>query len=150
MRFRACLALLALAAPASAQCTPDWSDKFSHPDFDRPAYSTIVFDDGTGPALYAGGNFQEAWQHPRIPGRKVGWLALASPSEPSATPQPTAAMSRCSRPTMMMAPARTRPTLYASGNVTSAFPGDGIVRWDGLSWVPIPNFSLRERHGQHR
>ena len=137
MRFprRVCLTLLALAAPASAQCTPDWSDKFSHPDFERPAYATVVFDDGTGPALYAGGNFQEAGSAPASLVAK--WSGYKW--QPVGTGLGPAAGNYKYVTTLAVhdddGPGPHPPALYASGNFTE--PGPGIAKWDGSSWSTI-------------
>src|SRR5687768_4870291 len=56
-----CCALVCLTAAAHAQC-PDWADNFA-PGADgvnNLVLSMATFDDGGGPALYAGGFFSNA------------------------------------------------------------------------------------------
>ena len=56
----ACAALLP-GAPAPAQpCQPAWHGSVGDPGIAGVVFSLTVFDDGTGPALYAGGRFSEA------------------------------------------------------------------------------------------
>ena len=48
------------AAPASAQCTDQWLPGEGLPGLDGDVYAAAVYDDGTGPTLYVGGNFNFA------------------------------------------------------------------------------------------
>ncbi len=55
--------ILALAFPTSGRgqsCTPNWSTGFNSQGLDNIVRTMIVFDDGQGPAVYAGGDFIEA------------------------------------------------------------------------------------------
>ncbi len=47
------------AAPASAQCTDQWlqGEGLPGPGLDSAPQAAAVYDDGTGPALYVGGEF---------------------------------------------------------------------------------------------
>lgn len=48
-----------------AQCEPDWQPTFGgQAALDGPVWAMTVFDDGTGPALYAGGAFVTAGGSP--------------------------------------------------------------------------------------
>jgi hypothetical protein len=88
-----------------------------------------TFDDGSGPALYAGGTFTNAggvaagniakWNG-------TAWSALGSGA--SGTVDALAVFDDGSG-----------PRLYASGSFTSAggSPASRIARWDGLSWAPV-------------
>lgn len=50
-----------MPALAGAQtCSPQWSGAFPGGDFDGPVRAYAMFDDGTGPAMYAGGTFTRA------------------------------------------------------------------------------------------
>jgi hypothetical protein len=117
-----------LATSADAQCMR-WSSEFaSGPDTRVDAFQN--FDDGTGPALYAGGfftyivNYQGSWLSPRIARWRnhawepVGWgfddavLCLAVFDEGGG------------------------PRLFAGGIFT--WPSYGLARWDGASWSAVP------------
>ncbi len=93
------------------------------------AYALAVFDDGSGPALYAGGSFLppsgvsaklakwngSEWSHP--PGGPPNGLVTALATVPEAG----------------------GPALYAGGiftNVGSA-QSPGLGRWDGIQWHPV-------------
>ena len=65
----ACASLVvwfACAGPAAAQC-PTWSNEFVMPGTDKRPYCALAHDDGSGPALFLGGEF-----------RKVGGEGAAS------------------------------------------------------------------------
>jgi hypothetical protein len=104
------------------------------PGFDWPGGNGLssavqaftVFDDGTGPALYAGGYFSiggalgtakwdgSAWT-PLSPGMDGGVLALTVFDD------------------------GTGPALYAGGSFTTAgdAPANHIAKWDGTMWTPL-------------
>jgi len=76
-----CLACTAMAASTGdLDCT--WSDEFRVSDFDDTVGALAVFDDGSGPALYAGGSF---WHAGGVLARGIarwtgaGWAPLAGP-----------------------------------------------------------------------
>src|SRR5262245_45875505 len=54
------ISTVGMATPANAQCAPAWSNGFGLPGMDNTVYSLFTFDDGGGPALYAGGEFTQA------------------------------------------------------------------------------------------
>ncbi len=47
-------------APGAQAASFDWAFGFAGPDMETFVYAFVVFDDGTGPALYAGGDFRTA------------------------------------------------------------------------------------------
>ena len=51
--------LLLLPSRASGQCL-NWSDAFGLPGLDGTAFASITFDDGSGAALFVGGDFSFA------------------------------------------------------------------------------------------
>lgn len=59
MRAAVLLVAPALALPAAAQCA-EWSDGFHASGTDSYVSALEVWDDGSGPALYAGGGFEYA------------------------------------------------------------------------------------------
>jgi len=116
-----------VTVPSDQACTPEWKPTFGAPGLDDVVYAAVVFDDGRGPALYAGGAFQRAgtvaaagvarWDGER-------WSALAGGVGPAA---------------QVYALAVFDGALYATGTFTSAdgAPVNGIARWDGRSWSAL-------------
>jgi hypothetical protein len=88
-----------------------------------------VYDDGGGPALYAGGSFTSAGG---VPASRIArwdgasWSALGS------------GMNGVVR-ALAMHDDGGGPALYAGGDFTSAggVPADRIARWDGASWSAL-------------
>ncbi|MFN0241900.1 MAG: hypothetical protein ACKVWV_03330 [Planctomycetota bacterium] len=126
-------ALLALAAvlptvPAHAQCLT-WSRGFGANGTNGTVLSMLVFDDGTGPALYAGGEFT------RAAGVQVNYVARFDGS--SWTPLadgvggPVAALS--------IYDDGSGPALFAAGNFLTAggVPARSIAKWDGSAWSSL-------------
>jgi hypothetical protein len=112
-------------------CQPYWhTDISSNAGMDSTVNAMIVFDDGTGPALYAGGAFQNAGG---VPANGVAkWDGVAwSPVGGGA--------GGGSVSTFAIYDDGTGPGLYAGGNFTSAggVSATGIARWDGHVWSPI-------------
>jgi len=90
-----------------------------------------VFDDGTGPALYVGGQFDSAG------GVATVGVARWDGSTWSAVPGLTSSPCSCGGVwALSVFDDGTGPALYAGGSLASA--GDtvlnGIARWDGSSW----------------
>jgi hypothetical protein len=54
--LRAGLFVSLVCGPAAAQC-PDWDSGFQTPGVDGVVHAAVVWDDGSGPALYVGGEF---------------------------------------------------------------------------------------------
>ncbi|MFH0982498.1 MAG: hypothetical protein V2A79_13310, partial [Planctomycetota bacterium] len=91
-----------------------------------------VFDDGTGPALYAGGDFTTAGG---VPASRIAkwngtqWSALGSGM--------SGAYSYVSALTIF--DDGTGPALYAGGNFTTAggVPANYIAKWNGTQWSAL-------------
>jgi hypothetical protein len=101
-------------------------------------YALRTFDDGTGSALYAGGDFGRAGGEPlSFVGRwdGAGWSALGSGTNNSVR-------------ALAVHDDGTGPALYAGGAFTAAgdAPASYIAKWDGTSWSALgagmdgPNF----------
>ena len=96
-------------------------------------YAMTVFDDGTGPALYAGGEFTSASGGPlnhvaRWTGS--GWAALGSGTQASVY-------------ALAVFDDGSGPALYAAGdNPASTSFFAPIMRWNGTSWSSVGNFTL--------
>src|SRR5262245_10982640 len=55
------LLVLAVASPAQSDCEPEWKPTYGGlPGLDGSVHASLVFDDGSGPALYAAGSFTSA------------------------------------------------------------------------------------------
>jgi hypothetical protein len=88
-----------------------------------------VFDDGTGPALYAGGDFTSAGDVAVNSIAKwdgAQWSSLGSGMNDSVF-------------ALMVFDDGTGPALYAGGNFTTAgdVPANRIAKWDGAQWSAL-------------
>ena len=101
----------------------------SDPNQPMRARALAVFDDGGGPALYVGGNFDQAGG---LPATNIArWDGQSwSPLGDGLGPQSGAEVRALAVYDDPGAPGG--PALYAGGN----FPG-GIARWDGSAWQPV-------------
>lgn len=90
-----------------------------------------VFDDGSGPALYAGGSFAAAGGAPIV--------ALARWDGVFWTPV-GAGLGGGSVSALRVLDTGGGPALHAVGSFTTAGlpPAPGFARWDGLQWTPLP------------
>ena len=107
-----------------------WQPEFLAPNLDGSVWAMTVFDDGTGPALYAGGDFVTA---SGVVVNRVArwdgsaWSALGGPSG-TGTDGPVYALA--------VFDDGTGPALYAGGVFTTAggVTVNGVARWDGSAW----------------
>ena len=88
-----------------------------------------VFDDGTGPALYTGGNFTTAGNGLANHVAKwdgTGWSTLGNGVDRAVLG-------------LAVFDDGTGPALYAGGNFTTAGggPANFIAKWDGTQWYPL-------------
>ena len=116
-----------------ATCQPRWFPTFGGRRVNDDVRALLVFDDGGGPALYAGGDFTsaggvEAYKVARWDG--VRWAALGSGIAPSASASVAA---------LAVFDDGSGPALYAGGAFTSAggAAAHNIARWDGSSWSAL-------------
>jgi hypothetical protein len=121
-------------AGAGSECEPHWDNAIGQPGLDVPNVTSLtVFDDGTGPALYAGGIFKSAG------GAAVQSLARWDGSNWSAVGTDAITMIRALA--VLDLGDGGGPALYASGSSPAAggvFPGpSGFAKWDGQSWSPV-------------
>jgi hypothetical protein len=101
-----------------------------------PVYELAVFDDGRGPALYAGGDFGV----PVVGGQNVArwdgasWEAVASQMERSGSGAPRAVVHA-----MAVFDDGSGPALYVGGAFISVdgVPASNIARWDGSQWTAV-------------
>ncbi|MFI4916575.1 MAG: GC-type dockerin domain-anchored protein [Phycisphaerales bacterium JB060] len=100
------------------------------PGLDGAVRALAVYDDGRGPALYAGGDFQTA------DGRSVKhvarWDGTSWTAVGGGAPEPVRSLH--------VFDAGKGPVLYAGGDVQQ-LPGwrfNGLRRWDGRDWRALP------------
>jgi hypothetical protein len=113
---------------AGAQCQ-DWSRDFAPDGVDQSARASLVFDDGSGPKLYVGGEFSRAGA---IAAQNVarwngsGWQALGSGTNGAVY-------------ALAVFDDGSGPALYVGGVFSSA-GGVGarhVAKWNGLSWSTL-------------
>ncbi len=126
----------ALATSAAADCEPNWdpmagqpgmADPTSHPD--DWVQAMTVFDDGTGPALYAGGRFTTAggeWVYYIARWDGEQWTSVGGGMSWSVD-------------ALAVFDDGSGPALYAGGSFDAAGDVDAnhIARWDGEEWSPL-------------
>src|SRR5229473_6781278 len=116
------------ARPAAAQ-TCEWAGGFQSPGASDPVHALTVFDDGTGPALYAGGEFTTAGD---VTANRIAkwngtqWYALGSGMNGSVL-------------ALAVFDDGTGPALYAGGEFTMAgdVVANRIAKWDGAQWSAL-------------
>lgn len=127
----ALVCLLPLTVLGARPCEPAWTPGlFELPGVDGVIYAFAVFDDGNGPALYAGGHFHTAtdlvteglarWDGER-------WSSVGGGTNAYV-------------PAMTVFDDGTGPALYVGGIFT--VPGSAgvtnLARWDGVRWTALP------------
>jgi hypothetical protein len=121
---------LTLVAELVRTCVPGWIPTFgAHPGTDERVLALTVFDDGSGPALYAAGRFVVAGS---LPSRGIArwdgssWSALGSGMDYSVH-------------ALGVFDAGSGPVLYAGGQFTTAGGGAAsqIAQWDGSTWAAV-------------
>jgi len=118
-------------------CQPFWQTYIGgQAGMDGAVYATIVYDDGSGPALYVGGSFQHANGVPAAGIAKwdgTSWSALGSGiSGGSGFVDAFAVYDDGSG-----------PALFVGGSFTSAggVPANNVARWDGSAWTALASGS---------
>ena len=128
-------------APAVAQCEPHWSDQFPYPDLDWPAYASVVWDDGTGPALYVGGTFFHAG------GVTASGLAKWDGTKWSAVGPPLSSNQQnffiCAVSALAVHDDGSGPALFVGGRFDKAGDVDvaDLAKWDGHAWSAVPGIT---------
>src|SRR5947207_1090037 len=130
-RFAATAAALAAASGAAAQpCQPQWS-ALTGGGLNSAVRAVAVFNEGTGPALFAAGTFTTAGglSANRIARRNgQGWSPLGAGTNSSVVA--LAVFDDGTPP---------GPALYAGGTFDSAggAPASSIARWNGQAWSAL-------------
>ncbi len=123
------------AAPVSAQCIDQWLPGEGLPGLNGQVNATVVYDDGSGPALYVGGSFNVAGETvanniARWDG--TTWLPLGRGMN-----GPVNALA-----------------VYKGELIAAGAFANRIARWDGKSWLPLGSgmnnsvFALTEYNGE--
>jgi hypothetical protein len=128
------LVLSSPAARAQDDCEPQWAERtFCEYAVSGPVYAAVAWDDGTGEALYVGGDFTiagcEVVNHiARWDGES--WTALAGPGGVGVNSQVRS---------LAVFDDGSGPALYVGGYFTDAggVTVNHIARWDGSSWSAL-------------
>ncbi|MGP1347524.1 MAG: Ig-like domain-containing protein [Phycisphaerales bacterium] len=108
-------------------CNPEWAPL--GPGINNQVNALAVFDDGSGPMLYAGGAFTQAGG---IPASFVArWDGAMWTSLGAGVNNPVNAVA--------VFDDGNGPALYAGGEFTQAggVPANFVARWDGAAWSPL-------------
>ncbi len=127
----AAVGMFALAGSAEAQC-PDWDPGFAPRGLNDTVNALAVFDDGTGPALYAGGAFTSA------NGVSANLVAKWNGS----TWSPLGSGLGGTYPEVQALAVfndGSGDALYAGGSFTTAggVAASCIAKWNGSTWSPL-------------
>jgi Immunoglobulin I-set domain len=116
-----------LTSPVLGQCAPEWGPLGSGTD--DIVITLTVFDDGSGPSLYAGGRFTTAG------GVSANNIAKWDGSSWSSLGMGTDGIVWA----MVVFDDGSGPDLYVSGQFATAggVSVNGIARWDGTGWSPL-------------
>jgi hypothetical protein len=122
------LAIAGAAGPTMGQQC-DWVDGFGPPGLPPTVRALTIFDDGSGPALYAGGEFNIAGDV------RVNFIAKW---DGSAWAPLGSGMNDGVR-ALTVFDDGTGPALYAGGGFSTAggVPANRIAKWDGSAWAPL-------------
>ena len=122
------LCVLALQGEVHGQaCQPNWLPTFGPTDVDGTINALTVFDDGSGPALYAGGSFASAGGSSFIAKWDgTAWSALGSGVNAAVL-------------ALTVFDDGTGPALYAGGDFGSAggVAARHIAKWNGVAWSAL-------------
>ena len=132
-RIRLIVALAAVTSPVAAQCL-DWNPKFQGlpSATDKWINCSVVFDDGTGAALYVAGAFATAGDIAASGIARWNGASYSALSSGVGGTQPTPLA-------LAVYDDGSGPALYAGGSFTSA-GGVGascLARWDGSAWSAV-------------
>jgi hypothetical protein len=126
---------------ARAQCEPAWESVGGGVQGD--VWSMVVFDDGTGPALYAGGQFRTAGG---VPAESVArWDGTAW----SAVGGGITGGSLTRVYVLAVFDDGRGPALYAGGDfdLAGGTQANNVARWDGTAWSPLGDGLSRSTGG---
>ncbi len=113
----------------NAQCEPYWSTDFSGTGIDNQSRAAAVFDDGSGPALYVGGDFVSAG------GETFNYIAKWDGSTWSSVGGGMNSGVRA----LIVHDDGSGPALFAGGSFSTAggVNASRIAKWDGEMWHAV-------------
>ncbi len=115
---------------ASSTCQPDWIPTFGgQPGTGGSINTCAVFDDGSGPALYVGGDFLD-----------VGGVSASRIAKWNGTSwSPLGTGLNSSVHALAVFDDGTGPALYAGGRFSQAGGSSAnlVAKWNGSSWSPL-------------
>ena len=122
----ALIALLGSTSPCAAQCA-EWDPRFF--GFDDDVHTLVSFDDGSGPALYAGGSFDTAGStsaHGIAKWDGANWSSLGGDFAGYVS-------------SLVVFDDGSGPALYAGGTFSTSggTSGHRVARWNGTSWASL-------------
>lgn len=128
------LALVA-AAHAQSQCSA-WSDGFALPGVAGTVLDAVVFDDGSGPKLYVGGDFSNAGSRPAS--NLASWDGVQWAAVGGGVGGP-GAFGTGSVSALAVHDDGSGAALYVGGTFTTAggAVAQNLARWNGASWSTI-------------
>lgn len=119
-----------ITVTSSLPCDPDWLPTFGGSlGMNGPVGAVTIFDDGTGPALYAAGDFTIAGG---VPANNIAkWSGDSWSPVGAGTNGPIASL--------LVYDDGNGPALYVGGEFTTAgfLNASGIAKWTGAAWSPL-------------
>ncbi len=127
-----CLAAIWLFAGSQTlgdPCTPEWAGGFTQQGLDDIVHALVIFDDGSGPALFAGGDFTTAGG---VPASRI-----AKFNGTTWSPLGIGMDGRVSE--LAVFDDGSGPALYAGGDFLTAggVSVNCIAKWDGAAWSAL-------------
>lgn len=124
--------LLCLVGTARGQCGYEWQEGFNLPGADGPVHTAVVFDDGTGAALYIGGDFEHVDQVAAPGIAKWDGATWSAPAR--------AFGGENSYVLALLAhDDGNGPALFVGGDFrdVDGVAVNNLAKWDGANWLPV-------------
>jgi hypothetical protein len=123
-------AIVSLAQPCIPRFMPGWDGPTLNPS---PGAAAVMFDDGTGPTLYASGDVLPTPIPDRFNLTKFvngDWVGVSGPNGPVYA--------------MITHVEAGREVLYIGGSFTevNGIASPGVARFDGVTWTALPGLSI--------
>jgi len=121
-------------AAAQTSCTPGWDTSPDIASFNSVVYAMTVFDDGSGPALYAGGLFTATSDGPAERIAKWDGSVWADVGG-GVSAEPGVASVKA----FAVFDDGSGPALFVGGDILTAggVAAPGVAKWDGHSWSAV-------------
>lgn len=136
----ATVALLCSPRTALGQCEPRWAGGFeaSGLGFNSAVASLCLYDDGSGPSLYAGGGFTSSGGNSLAGIARFDGTTWHSVGGGVTAPWGTGVSK------LLVFDDGTGEQLYAAGSFSHAggVPADRIARWNGSTWSALPGGAI--------